>query len=226
MLNIDAYGLADVAQRLSGGPQRVITASADPDSNADVRVYPATHSEGRKVCIGDDCDTVTVAPDSIDENVAVAVAIAHALGIANDTIRSRLANLPGADHRRERSVSPTGVTIIDDTYNSNPAGAAAALDVLEAIPSGRRVVVTPGMVEMGSQQAEANEEFAGCAAAVADDIVVVGETNRAALLAGASDGSSCVTQKRTRTEAVEWVRKNLGPGDSVLYENDLPDHYP
>ncbi|MCP4963428.1 MAG: UDP-N-acetylmuramoyl-tripeptide--D-alanyl-D-alanine ligase [Actinomycetia bacterium] len=226
VLNIDAYRLGEVADRLRGGSLKVITASADPDSDADVRVFAATHSQGRRVCIGDDCDTVSTAPDSIDDNVAVAVAIAHALGIANDTIRSRLATLPGAGHRRERSISPTGVTIIDDTYNSNPAGAAAALDVLESIPSDRRVVVTPGMVEMGPQQAAANEEFARHAATVADDILVVGETNRAALHAGASAGTATLTQTRTRTEAVEWVRRNLGPGDAVLYENDLPDHYP
>ena len=227
VLNIDAHGLAAVAERLRhAGDKRVITTSTNPDSDADVRVFPAQHSDGVRVCVGDDCDTVDLPADAIHSNVAVAVGIGWALDIPVDKVRLRLGTLPGAGHRRERSVSPTGVNIIDDTYNSNPAGAAAALDALGATPAARRVVVTPGMVEMGAQQAKANEEFAESAAAVADVVLIVGQTNRKALLAGASRGAAEVIQTRTRTEAVEWVRRNLDAGDAVLYENDLPDHYP
>ncbi|MCB0993416.1 MAG: hypothetical protein KDB16_20735, partial [Acidimicrobiales bacterium] len=227
VLNIDAHGLAAVAERLRhAGDKRVITTSTNPDSDADVRVFPAQHSDGVRVCVGNDCDTVDLPADAIHSNVAVAVAIGCALDIPVDKVRLRLGTLPGAGHRRERSVSPTGVNIIDDTYNSNPAGAAAALDALGATPAARRVVVTPGMVEMGAQQAKANEEFAESAAAVADVVLIVGQTNRKALLAGASRGAAEVIQTRTRTEAVEWVRRNLDAGDAVLYENDLPDHYP
>jgi UDP-N-acetylmuramoyl-tripeptide--D-alanyl-D-alanine ligase len=54
----------------------------------------------------------------------------------------------------------------------------------------------------------------------------VGETNRRALLDGSGKGRASVSVVSSREEAVEWVRDNLGPGDAVLYENDLPDHYP
>ena len=64
------------------------------------------------------------------------------------------------------------------------------------------------------------------ASAIADDIMVVGSTNRAALLQGSANGTASVTVVASRDEAVDWVRENLGPGDAVLYENDLPDHYP
>jgi UDP-N-acetylmuramoyl-tripeptide--D-alanyl-D-alanine ligase len=93
-------------------------------------------------------------------------------------------------------------------------------------PGGRRVVVTPGMVELGPRQAAANREFAAAAARVADDLVIVGATNRRALLAGAADGGAAVTTVDDREAAVAWVRGRLGAGDAVLYENDLPDHYP
>jgi len=53
---------------------------------------------------------------------------------------------------------------------------------------------------------------------------VVGETNRAALLAGVKGNKPATF--RTREAAVRWVRENLVSGDAVLYENDLPDHYP
>ncbi|MGH9149428.1 MAG: glutamate ligase domain-containing protein, partial [Acidimicrobiales bacterium] len=119
-------------------------------------------------------------------------------------------------------------TVIDDTYNANPAGAAAALAALQAhrSPAGRAVVVTPGMVELGPRQGEENAAFGAAAAAAATDLVVVGRTNRAALVEGASGGQAEVRVVERRADAVAWVRANLGPGDVVLYENDLPDHFP
>jgi UDP-N-acetylmuramoyl-tripeptide--D-alanyl-D-alanine ligase len=61
--------------------------------------------------------------------------------------------------------------------------------------------------------------------------VVVGRTNRRALVRGArlasgGGGALRLVVVRTRQQATEWVRAHLGPGDVVLYENDLPDHYP
>ena len=62
---------------------------------------------------------------------------------------------------------------------------------------------------------------------VVTDLVIVGRTNRAALRAGAVDGGvSSVIVVKDRSAAVTWVREHLGSGDTVLYENDLPDHYP
>jgi UDP-N-acetylmuramoyl-tripeptide--D-alanyl-D-alanine ligase len=120
-----------------------------------------------------------------------------------------------------------GVIVIDDTYNSNPVGARAALATLVDIDGGgRRVVVTPGMVELGEQQAQANREWAQAAAERATDLVIVGHTNRDSLVEGADGRRALVTVVDSRPEAVEWVRANLEPGDAVLYENDLPDHYP
>ena len=82
------------------------------------------------------------------------------------------------------------------------------------------------MVELGRLQPEENRRFAADAARVATDLVIVGETNRRALLEGAAGQQASVIVVPTRSEAVAWVRTHLGPGDAVLYENDLPDHYP
>jgi UDP-N-acetylmuramoyl-tripeptide--D-alanyl-D-alanine ligase len=83
------------------------------------------------------------------------------------------------------------------------------------------------MVELGPIQEVANRAFAAEAAAVATDLIVVGRTNRRALLAGASESASGVRLRavRNRDAAVAIVRDELGEGDVVLYENDLPDHY-
>jgi UDP-N-acetylmuramoyl-tripeptide--D-alanyl-D-alanine ligase len=163
----------------------------------------------------------------LEVNAAVAVGISLALGMDTGQIAARLGGLIGTEHRQALTRTERGITIIDDTYNSNPAGVASALDLLDGLAGdGRKVVVTPGMVELGPLQREENVTFARRAAGEADALVIVGRTNRAALLEGSAKGKATVTVVDTRDEAVTWVRENLGEGDTVLYENDLPDHYP
>ncbi len=160
-------------------------------------------------------------------NVACAVAVALALGVPEEGVAARLASLPPVANRLAEVEAPSGALVLDDTYNSNPAGARSALAALVDGGPGRRVLVTPGMVELGPRQAEANRQLAEEAHGVTD-LVIVGRTNRRALLEGwgrqASRRPAVVVE--TREEAVAWVRTNVGPGDRVLYENDLPDHYP
>ncbi|HCB34287.1 MAG TPA: hypothetical protein DEP69_03755, partial [Acidimicrobiaceae bacterium] len=231
VVNVDAHAMADEAARLAASGIRVVTCSAvDPDADVVVPAEPSGDAAA-----SDDARTITVfgrrvrariAPDATAGNVACAVGAAAALGVPDADIAARLATLPGTEHRRRLTTSASGVVVVDDTYNSNPEGAAAALALLAGTPAGRRVVVTPGMVELGSVQREANAEFARAAAGVADDLLLVGRTNRAALAAGTADGSARVLLVDSREEAVAWVRANLAAGDAVLYENDLPDHYP
>ncbi|CAN5868842.1 hypothetical protein BH23ACT4_BH23ACT4_06740 [soil metagenome] len=167
---------------------------------------------------------VGVVPESVfPANLAVAVGIVEALGYEVDG--GLFASLPASEHRQNVTVAPSGVTVIDDTFNSNPAGAARALATLGRQP-GKKVLVTPGMVELGPLQASENETLANAAATICDEVIIVGTTNRKALLRGASKGPASVTVVPTRDAAVAVVRDRLGPGDAVLYENDLPDHYP
>ncbi len=224
VLNIDAYGLLDLADQLSQTGMRVIRCSTDPDAGADV-VVEAIDVRTVRLGIGGNTSEAQIAAGAIAENVAVAIGIAVALDVPDAIIRQRLVDLPGADHRQEVSTSPTGVTIIDDTYNSNPAGAASALAALSDLTAKRRVLVTPGMVELGPIQHAENAKLGAAAAHAVDDVVIVGHTNRAALRSGTEGGPAAVHLVSTRNEAVEWVRATLEPGDAVLYENDLPDHY-
>jgi UDP-N-acetylmuramoyl-tripeptide--D-alanyl-D-alanine ligase len=218
VLNIDHPSLAALAQRESGR-LRVLTASvADPDASVAV-IDRMVRAE--EAVIGE------IGSDSFPANVACAVAAALGLGVNREVLAGRLADLPIAEHRREVTRTERGVIVIDDTYNSNPAGARAALDTLVALDGGgRRVVVTPGMVELGGEQERANREWAQLAAEQATDLVIVGHTNRRPLVDGAGRRRAAVTVVGSRPEAVEWVRANLEAGDAVLYENDLPDHYP
>jgi UDP-N-acetylmuramoyl-tripeptide--D-alanyl-D-alanine ligase len=188
-------------------------------------------AEGKRVirCSGADVAPMLDGVDAPAGNVACAVAVALELGVPAEDIKELVKTLPTAANRLARSETDAGWTILDDTFNSNPAGAARALDALEAAAGEgkRRIVVTPGMVELGPRQDQENSVFARAAATRATDLVVVGHTNRKALLAGAAGGTAEVRAVDSREQAVAWVREQgLGPGDAVLYENDRPDHYP
>lgn len=199
VLNVDVPLLADVASRRRDG-MRLIEVSAD-----DVE-----------------------APDGIFAgNLAVALGVGEALGVSRQGMIERITGLPSAEHRQSIMTAGSGFTIIDDTFNSNPEGARSALDALARVGAeGRTAVITPGMVELGHLQRSENEEFAALAAEQVDHLIIVGQTNRKPLLRGSAKGRASVTVVGTRDEAVDWARANLGPGDAVLYENDLPDHYP
>jgi UDP-N-acetylmuramoyl-tripeptide--D-alanyl-D-alanine ligase len=193
---------------------------------ADVRV--ASVAERWQVVVdGMTLVTTTPIPGVQPTNLACALAAGIALGYDARTLAERIERIAPVASRLTVAGAPSGVLVVDDTFNSNPAGAIAALELLGSLPvEGRRVVVTPGMVELGSRQCTENEAFAGAAADLAAAVVIVGRTNAEALARGARTGGADVVRVPTRERAVQWVRATLGAGDAVLYENDLPDHYP
>lgn len=227
VLPVDEPGLAALAQTCREQGKRVVTASAlggEADVSVDldegvVRVAgpqgPVTLPLGAGVAHG--------------VNLAVALGVATAVGVEPATLAGRLSALPRAAHRAEVSRTAAGLVVVDDTYNANPVGAHAALAEAAALAAGRPgrlVLVTPGMVELGHVQAERNEALGRAAAQAGAHVVVVGRTNREALLAGitAEGGSHDVVDRRD--QAVPIATVVAGPEGVILYENDLPDHYP
>ena len=160
-------------------------------------------------------------------HVLAAVAVAVTTGRRLDELAPAIAALEPVEHRLQLIEGTGGITVIDDAFNSNPAGAAAALDVLASMPARRKVVVTPGIIELGPLQERENETFGEHAAAVADAVIVVARVNRAAILAGArkvENGAEMIVVD-TLDQATAELPKLVGPGDVVLFENDLPDQY-
>lgn len=223
VFNVDHPALASLADR---APVQNVWRCGTSEAASDVRVVPT--DEGMEIHVGGRLIGTGGSSDVFAANLACAIAVALELGVAESDLMARVELLAPPAHRQTVSTSDAGFTIIDDTFNSNPAGAARALGALAAHggPQARRVLVTPGMVELGPRQEDENEAFARAATSVADDVIVVGRTNRRALLRGTEGGVASVIVKPSRPAAVEWVRTHLGPGDVVLYENDLPDHYP
>lgn len=150
-----------------------------------------------------------------------------ALGANPSFVLGAIRNLQPVDNRLELK-KEGGITYLRDAYNSNPAGFKAALDVLAALPADRRILMTPGMIELGPEQAKKNEEIGRHAGGICDIALVVGETNREAIVKGAGDGGMSphnIFCCATREEAFNKLKNLAKDGDSILIENDLTDLY-
>ena len=220
-------------RRLAGETShvRVVRYGIDPDARPDVTARDVrTTPEGTKFTLVSGGEEIGVSTKLLGRHalghILAATAVATICGRRLSELRGPVAALRPVEHRLQIIGGTSGVTVIDDAYNSNPEGAAAALEVLEAMPGQRKIVVTPGIVELGPLQAEANESFGRHAAAVADTLVVVAKINREAIVAGASsNGGGEVITVDSLDEARARLETILRPGDVVLFENDLPDQY-
>ena len=158
-------------------------------------------------------------------NIVCAAAVAYKLGIDIDTIVKMVKTVKPVEHRLNVTKTPTGITIIDDSFNSNVEGLREALNVLALFP-GRRIVVTPGIVELGPATRAVHTEIAAAMAEVADVIILVGEKqtyyiNEALKKSGFNDENLVVV--KNLFEAQELLRIMVKKGDVILFENDLPD---
>jgi UDP-N-acetylmuramoyl-tripeptide--D-alanyl-D-alanine ligase len=162
-------------------------------------------------------------------NLLAAAAVGVSMDLPLDAIGRALARVTPPAHRLAPIINrQAGIVVIDDAYNSNPVGAAAALEVLASHQAERRLLVTPGMVELGEREAEENERFGTQAAAVCDLVVLVGEERSRPILAGLESASypeSQVHVVANTAEAQELLARTTRRGDVVLFENDLPDLY-
>jgi UDP-N-acetylmuramoyl-tripeptide--D-alanyl-D-alanine ligase len=161
-------------------------------------------------------------------NVAAALAVVELMGLPLEPSIEAAARLEPAEHRLQPIAGAGGVTVIDDSYNANPIGVRNAVEVLGLMPASRRILVTPGLVELGPLQAEENRAFGRRAAAVCDHVVLVGDSNRAALEAGLREGGlpdERVHAVGSLDEATAALGRLTGPNAVVLFCNDLPDPY-
>lgn len=160
-------------------------------------------------------------------NITGAIAVAHTLGIPLEELKLPVRRLQPVEHRLQL-IERGSVTIIDDAYNSNPAGSKAAVDTL-ALFDGLRILITPGMVELGEKEEEYNYEFGCAAAAACDYILLVGKRRtepikKGALAAGFPEERLFTTDKLE--EAVSYAYAlNTEKHKFILLENDLPDNY-
>lgn len=161
-------------------------------------------------------------------NLMASVIVALYMDVPEKAIKYGVSQIEQVEHRLNMKRTPGGLSIIDDAFNSNPDGARMALDVLARIKTGKRIVITPGMIELGDKQVEYNQRFGRQMAEAADYVMIVGTYNRDAILAGLAEGEmpeENIFLAESFTTAQARLVQIARAGDVVLYENDLPDTF-
>ena len=163
-------------------------------------------------------------------NILASIAVANRLQVPVSKQKASISRLQPVEHRLSLRRA-NGISVLDDAYNSNPTGAAMAIDVLKGFAVGsdnKRIIITPGFVEMGARQFEANKLLGRLIAQGCDYAIVVNETNRQAIKSGIEEGGmneNKVYLAANLTDAHAHLATILKAGDVVLYENDLPDNF-
>ena len=157
-------------------------------------------------------------------NILEAIALSYELGLSLEEIKIGVKRIKPVEHRLELK-KYGDITIIDDAYNSNVDGSSMALDVL-GLMDGKKIVVTPGMIELGEKQYEFNMEFGRHIAHVCDEVILVGEEQTKPIL----DGLRREKYNEDKIHILNDVKlafplmRKLSNGNTyVLLENDLPD---
>jgi UDP-N-acetylmuramoyl-tripeptide--D-alanyl-D-alanine ligase len=161
-------------------------------------------------------------------NLLLATAVAVHERVPLKDVARAVKTLQPAESRLMRRVTNEGITIINDAYSANPVGAEQALRVLGMHTTGKRLLVTPGMVELGELMESENRKLGEIAAQYATDVILVGVKQTEAVKAGlqaAQFPSEHLQVVDTLAEAMQWYQTNLKAGDTVLFLNDLPDVY-
>ena len=161
-------------------------------------------------------------------NILAAVAVANELGINLQLLSIQVKKLRPAPHRLEIRKIADGITVLDNAFSSNPVGAKMALDVLNQMEGSRKILITPGMIELGNKEYDYNKNFGTYAANICDLIILVGQKQTIPIqdgLAVANYPASNLYVAADLNNASAHLRSVMKPGDVILYENDLPDNY-
>lgn len=228
VLNVDNFYLRQLAESFLKQNKKVFTVSEEQDSDAKLKINTVSKSKDSQILSVkvDNTEPVFIRADIslAPINIAMAIAIALLAGMSLDDIVKAASKLKAPEHRLNIYQSPGGYLVVDDTYNSNPKGATKALELARLLAENKKlIVVSPGMVELGSMQFAENMKFAQSIKDLNALMIAVGFTNKKALLTGYKNAYWAPT----RQEAVLLVKKILKDHEGVvLFENDLPDHYP
>ena len=157
-------------------------------------------------------------------NILQSAALAYELGLTLEQIQTGVKRIRSVEHRLELRKFGD-ITIIDDAYNSNPVGSKKALEVLNLM-EGKKIIVTPGMIELADKQYELNMEFGKSIAKVCDEVILIGEEQTKPILDGLKKekyNESKIHILNDVKDAFPLMRKLSDKNTFVLLENDLPD---
>lgn len=163
------------------------------------------------------------------QNILQASAVAREFNIRIETIAVAASKMEPVEHRLELK-KRGNLTVIDDAFNSNPVGARNAVDILASFSGGNKIIITPGMIELGDLEEEENKQFGVHIAKSGIDLVIlVGKEQTRPIREGIEEtlhpGKPELKIASSLFEANDMLENYAKAGDVVLYENDLPDSY-
>ncbi len=173
------------------------------------------------------CETKLLGEHNIG-NLLAGACIGVALGLTFEEIARGIKKVEPVPHRLQLINPGTGVIIIDDAFNSNPVSSKAALDVISQFKEGRKIIITPGMVELGHEEEDANRQFGRYIADACDYVILVGKNRTKPIYEGIFEkdfNKENIFVVSSLNEATAVLQKIVRPKDVVLFENDLPDTY-
>ena len=210
----------------------VVTAGITIENSPDVYatdIVTSASGSSFMLHVGDgtvSCRTALVGSHNVS-NVTLAAALCYRLGLTAEEIAAGIARVQPIKHRLEVMVNDRGVTVIDDSYNSNVSGTKAAIEVIEKF-DGRKIIITPGMVELGRIEDAENYELGKRLAGAVDKALLVGNHGAYRIRDGLlSQGFSIddIYMAKDLSDAIAYYDKISFKGDVVLFENDLPDKF-
>lgn len=161
-------------------------------------------------------------------NITGAIAVANTMGVDFASLKAQVRKLKSVPHRLEL-INRGNDIIIDDAYNANPSGTKAALETLSCF-DGIKILLTPGMVELGEKQDELNHEFGKNAARICDYVILVGRKQTKSIKsgleeAGYPDDKTYVATDLNDALNYAYTINSHNIRKIILLENDLPDNY-
>lgn len=181
------------------------------------------------LCIGDEkvkVKTKLIGKHNI-QNILLAVAVAYHLGMNISQIAGGIEKINAVEHRLQVSKLYGGVTVIDDSYNSNKRGAMYAIDTLEFFEDKKKIVMSQGLVELGAESEEANIELGGYMAQKVDVAILIG-VNAKYLMQGLVEKGMKLRNiyvVKDLEQAQHVLKKIVDKNSVVLIQNDLTDNY-
>lgn len=155
------------------------------------------------------------------ENILAGASMAYLLGMSDEKIVEAIKKLKPVPHRLEIKNLEGGISIIDDSYNSNVNGFKAALDLLNSMKTENKVLVTPGIVELGDKTAKIHRELGALAEKICDLVVLVGKSERTQ---GLEEGIGNLNKIRF-IDSITELDFSTFKKSVVLIENDLTENY-
>lgn len=229
IVNIDDENIRKIISSVNG--KEIITCGID-SNDAEYKIKNLKLSkDGTTFSLQTPCNEMYEFKTNIygKENIndlLLAIVASFELKVPVEEIIERAKNVIKPKHRLE-IIRNDSITIIDDTFNSNPKGFKMALEYLSLFENRRKILVTPGFVELGEREKEEHYKIGKEIAKHVDIVFLVGKKRTKDIYKGLKDSNfnGEVYIVDSLDEVTEKFKTLLKSGDVVLFENDLPDNY-